>query len=191
MEYDIEKNQQSSIQMVRKMEQFYDAGDLEHALETADCILAAKPRNRTALERIASLYVDNNRLEQAKDAVGFLLKEFSVTTYSLFLQSRIAYMERDYERVVRIGEQALRDTAAASWLRALLHNIVGRTYRRMGEARKASLHDLEASKFPDSPSRLSDYSNYLFSMHYWNKSREEIFEASCKYNNFFFGYCTI
>lgn len=177
--------QGSSSQLAQRMDLCYDRGELEQAMEIAQRLLERKPKNRSAMERVASLFIDEKRLEQAKEAVEFLAKAFPLNGYLLFLQCRVAYMELDYEGALALAMQALARGDTASWQTALLHNITARMYREVGEPQKASQHYLAAIDCENNPGMLSDYSNYLMNLHYWNLSREELFTASKGYERFF------
>ena len=87
--------QGSSSQLAQRMDLCYDRGDLKQAMEIAQRLLERKPKNRSVMERVASLFIDEKRLEQAKETVGFLTKTFPLNGYLLFLQCRVAYMELD------------------------------------------------------------------------------------------------
>ncbi|MBQ9616406.1 MAG: hypothetical protein IJR38_08740, partial [Selenomonadaceae bacterium] len=175
----------SSSQLAQRMDLCHDRGDIEQALEIAKKLLERKPKNRSVMERAASLFIDEERLEQAKEAVEFLTRTFPLNGYLLFLQCRVAYLESDYERALSLASQALDRGDTASWQTALLHNITARMYRETGDPQKASRHYLAATACENNPGMLSDYSNYLMNLHYWNLSREELFAASKGYERFF------
>ncbi len=177
--------QESSSHLARRMDLCHDTGDMEQALESAKRLLERKPKDRSVMERVASLFIDEKRLDQAKEAVDFLARTFPLNGYLLFLQCRVAYMESDYERALSLASRALARGDTESWQTALLHNITARMYREVGDPQKASQHYLAATACENNPSLLSDYSNYLMNLHYWNLSREELFAASKGYERFF------
>ena len=177
--------QESSSLLAQRMDTCHNQGDINQALEIAQRLLERKPKNRGAMERVASLFIDEERLNQAKEAVEFLTGTFSSNGYLLFLQCRVAYMELDYERALALALRALERGDTASWQTALLHNITARMYREIGEPQEASQHYLAATDCENNPGMLSDYSNYLMNLHYWNLSREELFAASKGYERFF------
>ena len=174
-----------TVQLLQEMDDYHDAHDLQHALLIADELLRRKPLHRPAMERVTSLYIDLGDAGKAAQALAFLLENFPLSGYFLFFMARIEYMEKDYSSAIEHAKDALQRRDTESWQDALLHNILGRMYRELGEAERASAEYLLASSCPDNPGMLDDYSNYLFSLHYHEMDREKLFREIQCYNTAF------
>ena len=84
----------SSSRLAREMDRYYEANDYEQALAAAVQLLQAKPLNRSVMERVAALFIDHGRTDEAMDAVHFLQDNFPETGYQLFLRCRTINIQR-------------------------------------------------------------------------------------------------
>lgn len=181
------KHNKTATELTMEMNRLYDAHDLKGALRCADEILALRPRQRSIVEDVLSLYLDNDEKERGMQALSFLLEHFPLTGYSYGLLARMEFVMDDYEAGIRHAERAFAMRDMESWQQALVSNILGRMYRTIGEVQKTCEHYLVASRSEQSAHRIVDYSNYLFNLHYLDVSRDELYEAAKGYQKFFAG----
>ncbi len=177
----------------QRMDACYDQHDLAGALAVAEEILELLPLNRPLLQRAASLFIDQGKAEQAGRLVAFLEQNFPLTGYLLFQKARVEQLNMEYGEAIRHAEAALAMQDTTLWQTALLHNILGHMYRRMGIIDKSAAHYRASglmrgsSADGDDAMAISDYSNYLFTLHNRECSREFLFGEIKKYNDFFSG----
>ena len=183
--------EQNILKCLQEMDRAYDRGERERCATLARRILAQRPRNRNALERILSLFVDMRETEDAKNALALLKASFPETGYHCFLESRIDELCGDWEESVRMGERALSRDDLLPWQRSMAHNILGHTYRLLGDPRAAAQHYLASARMRGSSATgddtlaVQDYSNYLFTIHNLPLSREEMFSRIRAYGTYF------
>ena len=183
----------SSSRLAREMDRYYEANDYEQALAAAVQLLQAKPLNRSVMERVAALFIDHGRTDEAMDAVHFLQDNFPETGYQLFLRCRVEQLQMNWEKAVDYAEQALARRDTNNWQTAMLHNILGHVYRRLGMIQQSAEHYRisgtmrNSSVTGDDSLAIQDYSNYLFTLHNLPCSREFLLAESRKYNDFFVG----
>ena len=183
----------SSAQLAQEMDRYYEANDHEQALATAVRLLQAKPLNRSVMERVAALFIDHGRTDEAMAAVHFLQEHFPETGYQLFLLCRVEQLQMHWEKAVDYAEQALERHDTNDWQTAMLHNILGHVYRRLGMIQQSAEHYRisgtmrNSSVTGDDSLAIQDYSNYLFTLHNLPCSREFMLAESQKYNDFFAG----
>lgn len=183
--------EQNILKCLQEMDRAYDRGERERCMTLARRILAQRPRNRNALERILSLFVDMRATEDAKNALALLKASFPETGYDCFLESRIDELCGDWEESVRMGERALSRDDLLPWQRSMAHNILGHTYRLLGDPRAAAQHYLASARMRGSSATgddtlaVQDYSNYLFTIHNLPLSREEMFSRIRAYGMYF------
>ena len=110
--------EQNILKCLQEMDRTYDRGERERCMTLARRILAQRPRNRNALERILSLFVDMRKTEDAKNAFALLKASFPETGYDCFIESRIDELCGDWEESVRMGERALSRDDLLPWQRS-------------------------------------------------------------------------
>ncbi len=181
-------------ELLQQMDAAYAQHDMEEALAWADKALAQRPKDRVALERILTLYIDNRKKKQAQTALALLQQQFVLTGYELFLQCRVEYLCQQYDATVQHGEEALQRGDMEPWQTAMVHNILGRVYRELGQMEDAVRHyaiagtDEYTGPNPNENMKLmqyADYSNYLFTLHYTKADREKLFQASKHFSRLF------
>ena len=182
-----------AAELSRRMDACYDRHDLAGALAVAEEILELLPLNRPLLQRAASLFIDEGEKEQASRLVAFLEQNFPRSGYILFQKARVEQLNMDYGEAIQHAEEALTMQDTTVWQTALLHNILGHMYRRLGIIDKSAEHYRASglmrgsSAGGDDELAISDYSNYLFTLHNRDCSREFLFGEIEKYNDFFSG----
>ncbi len=168
--------------------------DREKTVEIAKKIFALQPDDATLLEKIASLYIDFDKKEEAAAVVDYLEENFLPSPYRRILRARIYQMNDKFLDAIKIFEQTLELADVSLLYKMVIHNSLGQCYRNIGDARKATEHyawsaKLDLSNEKNSPKivqmenmRRDDYSNLLFNIHNLNVSREKIFEETCGFN---------
>ena len=174
--------------------------DRPRTIELADQILSLKPQDPYPMEKVTSIFVDLNETDRADAASKYMEEHFPPSGYRTFLKSRVFDLRHDYEGCIKYAEEALTIPGSSLLTTMMIHNILGHAYRYVGDAPKSIEHYYKSSmnditpyvNDPDTYKYLfnikcDDYSNYLFSLHNINISREDLFEAICKYNDIFKG----
>jgi len=196
------KEQEKKQKKVQKLleELFYYHGqvhDEAKTLATVKAISELEPDDPIPAEKVASIYVDYNRTAEADKAVTYLEKKFPPTPYRLFLRSRVCDLKADYGGCIEYSEKALTLPGLDLLTRMMIYNILGHAYRYAGDAPNSlKYYELSAKIDPNGTQdpnarvyvdriKREDYSNFLFSLHNVNVSREKIFEEICGFNELY------
>ena len=174
--------------------------DRPKTIELAEQIMALKPNLTYPMEKVTSIFVDLNETERAARASKYMEEHFPPSGYRMFLKSRVYDLRHDYEGCIKYAEEALTIPGSTLLTIMMIHNILGHAYRYVGDAPKSIEYYYKSSVNDISPCKddtetykylfnikCDDYSNYLFSLHNINISREELFKAICAYNDIFEG----
>ena len=171
--------------------------DEAKTLETVKKIAELEPDDPMPAEKVASIYIDYHRVAEADKAVTYLEEHFPPSAYRLFLRGRVCDLKQDYGGCIEYSEKALKNPNTDLLTRMMIHNILGHAYRYAGDAPNSLRHyELSAKMDPngaqDPNSRVyvdkikrEDYSNYLFSLHNINVSREKMFQEICAFNELY------
>lgn len=195
---DAEKKQ---LQLGKTFNELVEAHLKEHnrtkSIELAKKILELKPNEPYPIEKLTSICIDLNEYETAKAGSDYLEKHFPPNGYRVFLKSRVCDLKQDYGGCIKYSEQALTLPGNDLLTQMMIHNILGHAYRYVGDAAMSLYHyemsatkDISVGRGTDRYSYLfgikcDDYSNYLFSLHNVNVSREKIFDGVSHYNDIF------
>lgn len=192
---ELEKKQKKLQNLMKEL--FYYHGqvhDEAKTLETVKAIAELEPDDPIPAEKVASIYVDYSRTAEADKAVTYLEKKFPPTPYRLFLRSRVQDLKADYGGCIYYSEKALTLPNVDLLTRMMIYNILGHAYRYAGDAPNSlKYYELSAKTDPSSVQdpnarvyidriKREDYSNFLFSLHNVNVSREKMFEEICGFN---------
>ena len=171
--------------------------DRDKSIASAKKLLALKPNDPYPLEKLTSICIDLNEIDTADEGCTYMEQHFEPSGYRVFLRSRVCDLKTDYGGCIKYSEEALKIPGNDLLTTMMIHNILGHAYRYVGDA-PMSLYHYEKSAFKDiRPAKGSDrygylfgikcddYSNYLFSLHNVNVTREEIFKGVSNYNNIF------
>ena len=195
---DVEKKQKKVVEALKEL--FYCHGQLHDEAKTmaANKALAdLEPDDPVAAEKVASIYIDYNRRDEADKAVTYLEKKFPPTPYRLFLRSRVQDLKQDYGGCIYYSEKALTLPGLDLLTKMMIYNILGHAYRYAGDAPNSlKYYELSAKEKTDIPVepaargfidriQREDYSNFLFSLHNVNVTREKMFEEICGFNKLF------
>lgn len=181
-------------------ELFYYHGkvhDTAKTMEIVKTIAELNPEEPLPAEKVASIYVDYSRRDEADVAVTYLEKHFPPTAYRLFLRSRVQDLKQDYGGCIYYGEKALTMPQIDLLTRMMIYNILGHAYRYAGDAPNSlKYYELSAkldvssvkdpgTKYYTDKIQKEDYSNFLFSLHNIAVSREKMFEEITGFNKLF------
>lgn len=160
-------------------------------------LLALNPPDPYPVEKLTSICIDINEIDTAAAGVEYMEKHFPPTGYRVFLKSRVHDLRQDYGGCIKWAEAALKVPGNTLLTTMMIHNILGHAYRYVGDA-PMSLYHYEMSGFKNIDKakgtdqypylfgiKCDDYSNYLFSLHNVNVTREKIFEGVVGYNDIF------
>ena len=195
---DTEKKRKKIESLLKELFHYHgDLHDEAKTLETVKKIADLEPDDPVAAEKVASIYVDYNRRDEADKAVTYLEEHFPTSAYRLFLRGRVCDLQQDYGGCIKYSEMALEQPEVDLLTRMMIHNILGHAYRYAGDAPNSLKHyelsakmDISApidpqARFYVEKIKREDYSNFLFSLHNVNVSREELFKEICGFNELY------
>lgn len=195
---DAEKKQKKVAALMQDLMKYhFQLHDEKKVMETVAAMAELKPEDPVAAEKIASIYIDYGKVEEAAKAVDYLEEKFPPTPYRLFLRSRVCDMRSDYGGCIEYSEKALTYPNMDIQTLLMIYNILGHAYRYAGDAvNSLKYYELSAkidlSAIKDSASyafidkiKREDFSNFLFSLHNVNLSREKIFEEICSFDKIY------
>ena len=191
------KNKQVFALLEETIDAHLKQHDRPKTIELCKKLLALKPKEAYPVEKLTSICIDLNEYETAKAGSDYMEANFPPNGYRVFLKSRVCDINQDYGGCIKYAEQALTIPGNELLTQMMIHNILGHAYRYVGDAENSLKHyelsarkDISVGKGTDRYSYLfgikcDDYSNYLFSLHNVNVSREKIFEGVEHYNDIF------
>ena len=167
--------------------QCIDQGDYRQAEMFAAQMLKADPNDRELMGTLAAIYIETEQQVAARKITKQLLQYYPDDGYSLFLAARVEHMAEAWAAVVSKAKKALRLRNLTAEIKSLLYNLLGSSYRNLGDSLASSESYLQASRYSiDRQGKAIDYSNYLFNLHYLPEfSQEELYRAHCGYNDLF------
>ncbi len=180
--------------LLQVMDELYAGHAIDDAITIAKQILSKNIDDQYGLEQIATLFIDNGMSVEAQQALVLLKKGGQETGYHLFLQCRIDYLQKDYEATISHGEAALRKTDMQPWQQEMVRNILGRAYRELGLIDKSLEYYRVAGGvindgfFTSSLGniRSQNLSNYLFTLHYSDIEREDLYREAKRYDALYY-----
>ncbi len=192
---EVEKKQKKIAALMQDFIKYhFQLHDEKKVLETMAAIAKLKPDDPIPAEKVASIYIDYGKKDDAEKAVDYLEEKFPPTAYRLFLRARVCDMKSNYGDCIKYGEKALTYTDIDLQTRLMTYNILGHAYRYAGDAvNSLKYYELSAkidlSSVQNAPIynfvnkiKRDDFSNFLFSLHNVNESREKIFEEICAFD---------
>ena len=195
---DVDKKRKKVDALLKDLFHYHgDLHDEAKTLETVKKIYELEPDDPMPAEKVASIYVDYHKPDEADKAVTYLEEHFPPTAYRLFLRGRVCDLKQDYGGCIKYSEMALENPNIDLLTRMMIHNILGHAYRYAGDAPNSLKHyELSAKMNTDVPMdpnargyvekiKREDYSNFLFSLHNVNVSREEMFKEICGFNDLY------
>ena len=168
--------------LFEKMKVLIAAGNIAEAKRMAKRILLGAPDNRAMLESIVVFLIDSGDTEGALAAAKILQsrKEYG---YGLFLQANAFFMAGDLALAESLCHRALaRNQELQPWMIGAIHHLLAEIMKSQGNMDGAAKSYLESSRYKTiEGGQLSEYSNYLLSLHYTEHSRQEKLEAAKGY----------
>ncbi|MBQ9479660.1 MAG: hypothetical protein IJU71_08910, partial [Selenomonadaceae bacterium] len=191
------KNKQVAVVLEELFDAHLKLHDRDKTIELCKKLLALNPKDPYPVEKLTSICIDLNAYDVAKAGSDYMESHFPPSGYRVFLKSRVCDINQDYGGCIKYAEEALTIPGNELLTKMMIHNILGHAYRYVGDAEMSLKHyeisamtDISVGKGTDRYSYLfgikcDDYSNYLFSLHNVNVSREKIFEGVEHYNDIF------
>ncbi len=134
--------------------------------------------------------IENNNLNEAEKLVKKLAKQ-PTTGYGLFLQARLLLKQERRKEALEMGQRALnfanahRDTSPREIFEKI-YNLLGILYSNYGYHQQALDCDWQAMETAVVLDlKTTNYSNYLFNLHFLNNSPEKYYTAHVGYNELF------
>lgn len=195
---DVDKKRKKVDALLKELFHYHgEVHDEAKTLEIVKQIADLNPDDPIPAEKVASIYVDYHKPNEADKAVTYLEQHFPATAYRLFLRGRVCDLKQDYGGCIEYSEKALENPNIDLLTRMMIHNILGHAYRYAGDAPNSLKHYELSAKMditvPHDPNshpyvekiKREDYSNYLFSLHNVNVSREELYKEICAFNDLY------
>ncbi len=188
------KQQQKLFEELIK--QHNEVHDRNRIAELAEKLLELEPEQPIIVENIASVCIDNSIVPVADKAVKYMEEHFPPSCYRVFLRCRVYDLQRNYGGAIEAAERSLTLEPVSMLHRMMLHNILGHLYRYVGNGEKSLEHYEKSAKmnFDKLSSneletlaqcekiRREDYSNFLFSLHNVNVTRDKLMEEIVGFN---------
>lgn len=167
-----------------KVYQALEKGDLQTADNLAVLMYKNNINQVNALELMVSIAIEIGDMQAAEERMH-LLKQFPITSYRLFLQARIYFMGKRHGAAIDTLLQSLEEphkyTATLAVLEKI-YNLIGKCCRFLGYMEDSAGCYLLAAEYADGKVlKLLEYSNYLFNLHYLDKSAEYMLRAAKGY----------
>ena len=173
-------------QLYLLLTQLMDERQWDKAIEAADALRQAGVTDRTMFQAILAAYIDGGDAQRAEAAGREYQQLFPLDGISRFYLGRIAFMNGDWELAERQFKAALADETLEGWYRGAVHSILATLYRQTARGQEAAQHYLESAQCKDlEHGKATEYSNYLFNLHYLDKPQEFMRQAAEKYGQLF------
>ena len=156
--------------------------DWENAFQTADQLLQEGISDRETFHAVLATYIDGGDVKRAMKAVEQYIKTFSVDGRGCFYLGLVKRMEGDWEGAEKSFSLALQDESLASWYQGAVYSILGTLYReegRVADAVESYRRAIEKKSLKNG--RITEYSNYLFDLHYLSKNQSFMLQAAKGY----------
>ena len=167
---------------------YLNEGNYTKAIVLLRNYLNTNSNDAQALCDIVSCYIELNDLNSAQAYCEYLSELTPNASSVLFLKARLSYMSGEYESTVdNLTKLLVASNPANNQVLSLSYNLLGNTYKLLGDAKKSSKAYLAASNYSvDLNDKLIDYSNYLFNLNYLaDISLAKLSTEHLKYNDFF------
>ncbi len=161
---------------------------LPEAVEQADVLRLSGTRDKAIWWVMLAAYIDGGEAGKALEAACEYEGLFGHDGVGLFLRGRAEMMNDEWGRAEQCFKEALR-MDMPDWYRGATHSIYATLCRKLGWAEAAASHYLESTRYKTiTTGRLSEYSNYLFNLHYQAKPQEFMLEAAQGYGQLLAGF---
>lgn len=144
-----------------------ERSDWPSAIALADALRGEEQLERRMFDAVLSAYIDGNDRERAAAAGREYAARFPADGMSHFYLGRVAFLTDDWVAAERHFRAALADDGLTGWYRGAAESIYGTLCREEGRPAEASAHYLASCREKDlAHGKASEYSNYLFNLHY-------------------------
>ena len=165
-----------------------DKRDWTAAKDAARILFFSSPDDPDMFHLILAAFIDGQDAKMAKDAATIYQKKFPLKGQGCFYLGRAAHMNGEWQAAEEYFLAALKDDDLPKWYRGAVYSILGTLCREEGRVKEAAdyyLRSFELKSFDTG--KLSEYSNYLFNLHYLNKDQPFMLAAAKGYGALFDG----
>ena len=175
-------------QLYLLLTQLMDERQWDKAIEAADALRQAGVTDRTMFQAILAAYIDGGDAARAEAAGREFQQLFPLDGVSRFYLGRIAFMNGEWELAEKQFLTALDDKLLTGWYRGAVHSILATLYRQTARGQEAAQHYLISAECKDlEHGKATEYSNYLFNLHYLDKPQVFMRQAAEKYGQLLAG----
>ena len=168
--------------------QLMDERRWDSAIEAADALRKAGITDRTMFQAVLAAYIDGDDALRAKEAGQEYQQKFPLDGVSRFYLGRVAFMNGDWETAEAQFTAALEDKTLVGWYRGAVHSILGTLYRKTARGKEAANNYMLSADYKDlEHGKATEYSNYLFNLHYLNEPQPFMRQAAEKYGEILAG----
>lgn len=161
--------------------------DYRQGETVAHKILVKDPKEQNVLGILVGIYIETGKVAFAKKWAHKLREFYPKYGYGAFLSARIDYMQDEWELSIVKSQQALKQFVLNDDMKSRFFNLLGNSYKSLGESEKSVESYLKASQYSVGvENKAVDYSNALFNMHYLQEcSQLDLYKIHEKYNDLF------
>lgn len=154
----------------------------DKAIVAADALRTAGITDKTMFQAVLAAYIDGEDADRALAAGREYQQKFPLDGVSRFYLGRVAFMNGEWEVAEAHFLAALDDKAVTGWYRGAVHSILATLYRKTARVKEAAQHYLISAEYKTLEyGQATEYSNYLFNLHYLNKTQSFMRQAAEKY----------
>lgn len=171
-------------ELLLAMVKYIDKRDWRQALAVADKLSIAEDLPPITISAIADTYLDGKDFKQGRKAAERLQKtapQGELKGYAHYLLGKAAHEEDDIETARQELKLVVKNKYMARWQRAFACRILANACFKLGYADEAAKATLMAVRLHEGiDNRITDYTSYIFCMHYAPHSPEELFRNTKK-----------
>lgn len=173
------------VALCKKMEDFVERRAYDQIIVAAQEILQVDPGHAQALEYLTCAYVEKWDRENALSSAQAFALRYPHMFKAQFLVARGHHLREEYGQSLKILLWLEKQSAKlAPHEKGLLYNLLGNTYKVLGETRRSLIYFEKALLLElDIRSLAEYYDSYLFNLHYPDGiSMETLYRAHARYN---------
>lgn len=174
----------------QQLEQAFQEMDYSGMISAAKQILAMEKNDARAWELLTGAYIAVSDAKHARLASQAFLQVAPDAFMAHFLKARVEYLEEHYEKALEtllVAKERFQGRTVDNE-GSLLGNLLGNVYKMLGDHEKG-LHYYRTAIDPNEnwEELLTDFSSYLFNLHYPDLPREQLFAEHVRYDALFQG----
>lgn len=187
-------NYRERLQIFRELTTAMDQLRWPDALHLAETLCMSQPQDRRMYEAIMAAYIDgggapDRAMQIAAEYTACLTGgkgEAGLDGVAHFYLGRIALLLDDGAAAEQHFQAALADLDMPAWYRGATCSIYATLCRNLGHVEQAVELFRASSGYKDlAHGKAEEYSNYLFHLHYLDKTPKFMYEAACGYGRLF------